>query len=169
MPGTVYEDQSFSPYWVGQEGDVYVRCSFQYGTTFAEGTIFDACQLLGNTCEDCQPYIITGFGNVFGNQFGPCSFYYVQFGMENVLHMGWIDLGSNIRSTNGNYGENIMGCNVDGGVVRRTQNDCATGDTAGAETMKACFNTKRNDENKVKQGDRLTGLLTGGGDAASDG
>lgn len=87
-----------------QEGDIFVRCTFSYGTRFMEGSVFDACSLIGNSCYNCDPYIYTGHGNVFGNQFGPCTFYYVIFGTENVVHENYIDSGSNTQGTPGNYG-----------------------------------------------------------------
>lgn len=159
MTGTVYEDQTFGPNMTFQEGDIFVRCTFSYGTRFMEGSVFDACGLIGNSCYQCDPYIYTGLGNVFGNQYGPCTFYYVIFGPENVLHENYIDSGSNTQGTPGNYGLPGM-YKIQKGVVE-TNYPCERGDDdlpSGVKVEELCVaNTDREVDDGVEEGDRAGG------------
>ena len=169
MPGTIYEGQAFGPNMVFQEGDIFIGCSFKYGTVFGIGSVFDGCQLLGNSCYNCNPYITTGFGNVFGNTTGACTFYYVNFGPENILHQGWVDSGNNTRGTEGNYGDPPVD-GVKKGILKTNQvcgdggadSGSDSGSDSGIELVKLCFTGEKKTWNgDVITGDRKTGL--GGG------
>lgn len=164
MPGTVYENQSFGPNMTFQEGDIFVGCSFSYGTRFMEGSVFDGCTLAGNSCYNCDPYIYTGLGNVFGNKTAPCSFYYVIFGPENVLHENWINSGSNTMGTPGNYG--LPGVyKIEKGVVVTNvpcQRDSGEDLPDGVKLERLCLTYTH----KTTDGDTVTGDRTmpaGGG------
>lgn len=166
MPGTVYENQTLGPGWVGQEGDIYIGCTILHNSVLGIGSVCDATNLQGGcNYPSCNPYITTMQGCVFGNTIGPCSFSYVQFGPENVLHENYIDGGNNTQGTPGNYG--LPGVHkIQKGVIE-TNSPCELGSDDlpdGVKVEELCVgNTDRVVDDGVERGDRASGGGGGGG------